>query len=206
MLSWMEISPSDVRFRLVRLTFGIRFGSGRALAATKFGEWGFAPCAAFQVAPGLLFLFALVGLLFPPRAGVAADQSAPELPELFVTSRWTSEQGLPENGVNCILQTRDGYLWVTTWNGVARIDGQRIKPIRLRDGIPTTQTVDLAEDGQGNLWISTLNGGLARYPNAERRYSRSVLHGSPPCRSPTRPYPTVPQCNPRSETTSPPRA
>jgi len=159
----MEISPQNIRLRLVRLTFGIRFGSGQARAATKFGEWGSGPSATFQVVPVFLFQFALLGLLFPSGAGVAADQPAPELPGLFVTSQWTSEQGLPENGVNRILQTRDGYLWVTTWNGVARFDGQRIKPIRLRDGIPTTQTVDLAEDGQGNLWISTLNGGLVRY-------------------------------------------
>ena len=146
----------------MRLRLGIRFGSGRARAATQFGEWGVAARAAFQVVPAFLFRFALVGLRFPSRAGVAADRPAPELPELFVTSRWTGEQGLPENGVNCILQPRDGYLRVTTWNGVVRFDGQRIKPIGLRDGISTTQPIDLAEDGQVSLWISTLNGGPAR--------------------------------------------
>src|SRR5262245_16623861 len=38
---------------------------------------------------------------------------------------WTSEQGLPQNSVNSIVQTDDGYLWLGTLSGIVRFDGVR---------------------------------------------------------------------------------
>jgi hypothetical protein len=36
---------------------------------------------------------------------------------------WTTENGLPQNSVYAILQTRDGYLWFTTLDGLVRYNG-----------------------------------------------------------------------------------
>lgn len=33
---------------------------------------------------------------------------------------WTTDNGLPENSVNSILQTRDGFLWLATGDGLMR--------------------------------------------------------------------------------------
>lgn len=38
---------------------------------------------------------------------------------------WTTENGLPQNTINDILQTRDGYLWLATYGGLVRFDGAR---------------------------------------------------------------------------------
>lgn len=38
---------------------------------------------------------------------------------------WNTENGLPQNSVNDILQTRDGYLWLATFGGLVRFDGIR---------------------------------------------------------------------------------
>src|SRR5436190_12994766 len=38
---------------------------------------------------------------------------------------WTTDNGLPQNSVNAITQTRDGYLWFTTSDGLVRFDGVR---------------------------------------------------------------------------------
>ena len=38
---------------------------------------------------------------------------------------WTTESGLPQNSVNDILRTRDGYLWLATHGGLVRFDGVR---------------------------------------------------------------------------------
>ena len=38
---------------------------------------------------------------------------------------WTSDDGLPQNSVYSILQTRRGYLWFTTLGGLVRYDGVR---------------------------------------------------------------------------------
>jgi len=37
------------------------------------------------------------------------------------------ENGLPQNKINALAQTRDGYLWVGTLKGLARFDGVRFK-------------------------------------------------------------------------------
>src|SRR5947208_5626417 len=34
-----------------------------------------------------------------------------------------TDDGLPQNAVNAILQTRDGYLWLATFDGLVRFDG-----------------------------------------------------------------------------------
>ena len=38
---------------------------------------------------------------------------------------WRTEEGLTHSGVNSIVQTRDGYLWIGTYVGLARFDGVR---------------------------------------------------------------------------------
>ena len=38
---------------------------------------------------------------------------------------WTTDDGLPQNTVSAILQTRDGYLWLATAGGLVRFDGLR---------------------------------------------------------------------------------
>jgi ligand-binding sensor domain-containing protein len=45
----------------------------------------------------------------------------------FVTTHLTVENGLPESSVGAVAQTRDGYLWFGTQEGLARYDGLRIR-------------------------------------------------------------------------------
>jgi Two component regulator propeller len=40
-------------------------------------------------------------------------------------SVWTNESGLPQATINAIVQTRDGYLWMGTEEGLVRFDGVR---------------------------------------------------------------------------------
>jgi ligand-binding sensor domain-containing protein/signal transduction histidine kinase len=80
----------------------------------------------------------------------------------FTLRTWQSEDGLPQNTINDILQTRDGYLWFATLNGLARFDGVRFRVFGLRDGLLTVQTRCLLEDRERALWIGTYGGGLSR--------------------------------------------
>src|SRR5207247_9385401 len=38
----------------------------------------------------------------------------------YAQATWTTDQSLPQNTVYSIVQTGDGYLWLGTWEGVAR--------------------------------------------------------------------------------------
>jgi signal transduction histidine kinase/ligand-binding sensor domain-containing protein len=78
----------------------------------------------------------------------------------YTVDRWNTDVGLPENGVNAIVQTRDGYLWLGTFGGAVRFDGTSfVTPSdRARGAIPSQRVVTLAQDASGALWIGTENG------------------------------------------------
>src|ERR1700748_1269477 len=52
----------------------------------------------------------------------------------YLRADFTVEEGLPDNEVNAIAQSRNGFLWVGTDGGLARFDGEHFTQIRLRAG------------------------------------------------------------------------
>src|SRR5437867_5971338 len=54
-------------------------------------------------------------------------QGSASLEVEYRVTHWTAERGLPQNAIKALLQTRDGYLWIGTLNGLARFDGVRFK-------------------------------------------------------------------------------
>lgn len=76
---------------------------------------------------------------------------------------WTTENGLPQNSVNDILQTRDGYLWLATEGGLVRFDGVRFVVYdRSVEGIGSARIRALHEARDGTLWAGTEDGLLIR--------------------------------------------
>ena len=76
---------------------------------------------------------------------------------------WGIGAGLPQNSVNAIVQTPDGYLWLGTRDGLARFDGVRFTVFGLRDGLQSVEIQTLFVDRQGTLWIGTSGGGLSHW-------------------------------------------
>jgi signal transduction histidine kinase/streptogramin lyase len=77
---------------------------------------------------------------------------------------WTADNGLPQNSVINILQTRNGYLWMTTSDGLARFDGVRFTVFNKHNspGIANNRFLMIYEDARGDLWASTEDGELTR--------------------------------------------
>jgi len=78
---------------------------------------------------------------------------------------WTTDNGLPQNSVRSITQTRDGYLWLTTFGGLVRFDGVRFTVFDKSNtrGLSTDRFTALYEDHDGTLWAGTGDGGLTLY-------------------------------------------
>jgi ligand-binding sensor domain-containing protein/two-component sensor histidine kinase len=88
---------------------------------------------------------------------------------------WQTRQGLPQSSILAIHQTRDGYLWLGTADGLVRFDGVRFTSPEDLDGLalPKMSVRQLAEDPRGALWIATSNAGLFRIENGSvARFSR----------------------------------
>jgi ligand-binding sensor domain-containing protein/signal transduction histidine kinase len=93
-------------------------------------------------------------------AGTALDAHV-RTNSAFIVNVWTTENGLPQNEVTCLLQTRDGYLWLgTPKGGLVRFDGIRFTVFDEGNtpGLTSSKITSLFEDGQGNLWVGTGNG------------------------------------------------
>ncbi len=89
----------------------------------------------------------------------------------YVIDVWNAENGLPQNTVNAILQTRDGYVWFGTYDGLARFDGLRFTVFHKgnTEALRDNGVRSLCEDRDGVLWVGTNGGGLTRF--ADRRFS-----------------------------------
>src|SRR5829696_9286373 len=51
----------------------------------------------------------------------------------YTLAHWDSDDGLPQMTPRAITQTRDGYLWIGTFNGLARFDGVRFTSFTVRN-------------------------------------------------------------------------
>jgi ligand-binding sensor domain-containing protein/signal transduction histidine kinase len=75
---------------------------------------------------------------------------------------WLTENGLPQNTVHSIAQTRDGYIWIGTEEGLARFDGVKFTVFDKQNTpqLKSNYIRALLADSQGALWIGTAEGLL----------------------------------------------
>jgi len=102
-----------------------------------------------------------VALAFVPAARAA--NASPQTNGLYTIDSWENDDGLPQNSIISMTQTRDGYLWMGTINGLVRFDGLRFTVFNEDNtpGLGSSPIVSLFEDRRGNLWIgSELSGVL----------------------------------------------
>ncbi|MGA9989729.1 MAG: two-component regulator propeller domain-containing protein [Terriglobales bacterium] len=93
-----------------------------------------------------------------------APVHAQSTPTQYVTRVWHTEEGLPQNSVNAMLQDHRGYIWIGTFGGLARFDGERFTVFDSANtpGFGSDQISSLYESRSGALWIGTVDGGLIR--------------------------------------------
>ena len=82
----------------------------------------------------------------------------------FTIDVWQTEDGLPQNSVSAIAQTKDGYLWLGTFNGLVRFDGVRFTRFGPENTpeLKSSRIIRLYLDPAGSLWIISESGDLAR--------------------------------------------
>jgi signal transduction histidine kinase/ligand-binding sensor domain-containing protein len=104
----------------------------------------------------------VIGLpwLWASVTGFALDPTYPLSVQAQRT--WRSEDGLPQDTVRALVETRDGFLWIGTEAGPVRFDGitfDHYSRINL-PGFTHNEIQCLAEGPGGALWIGTTAPGL----------------------------------------------
>lgn len=104
-------------------------------------------------------------------AGAFPGFPANEATKEFAVQTWTTEDGMPQNSVTALLQTRAGYIWAATYHGIAQFDGERfiVFDASGAHGLPNSRVTSLYEDAQGNIWIGHDTGDLTRFTDGTFR-------------------------------------
>lgn len=113
-----------------------------------------------------LFFFALLYIVTCTRLfGLDPQKNFSQ----YVHTQWTVNDGLPQDTIKAIYQTKDGFIWLGTEEGIVRFDGFNFK-VYNTDNISqfkSNNIIVLKEDSSGNLWIGTYSGGLVKFRNGQ---------------------------------------
>ncbi|HEY9044321.1 MAG TPA: two-component regulator propeller domain-containing protein [Ohtaekwangia sp.] len=112
-------------------------------------------------------------LFFLIRIAGAQPAALPQKEIIF--DQLPEKLGLSQTSINCILQDREGFLWIGTWSGLIRYDGYSTviyHADNAPDKIKSNKIATIYEDRLGYLWIGTHMGGLFRYD----KNTNSFLH------------------------------
>jgi signal transduction histidine kinase/ligand-binding sensor domain-containing protein len=88
----------------------------------------------------------------------------------------SSEQGLSQNVVYCIVQDKRGFMWFGTQYGLNRFDGyvfiKYIYNPKDPSTLPANRVTLIYEDSSGNFWIGTEGGGLSLFNHEKGTFIR----------------------------------
>ena len=111
-------------------------------------------CLPFACVAAMMLCCALSGAALEPSTALAN----------FGRQAWGMENGLPQNTVQALAQTRDGFVWLGTEVGLVRFDGNGFQVFdrNLTPALPGNDVRCLLAAKDGALWIGT-SDGLARW-------------------------------------------
>ena len=98
-----------------------------------------------------LSLTPAVPLSAQPRARVATAPPGPRgafSNYEVVHESWSVADGLPVNSINQLLQSRDGYIWAATFDGLVRFDGVKFTVFNSANspGLPSDRIIWMQEE------------------------------------------------------------
>jgi PAS domain S-box-containing protein len=121
----------------------------------------------------LYFFFAAFIVQFfviPPL--FALDPTKPV--KQYIHTLWGYENGLPQNNIQSIKQTQDGYLWLASQEGMIRFDGTHFTVFERANtpGIVDNAIYSLLQTSDGSLWAGTKNGLIRMQNGTFRTYTK----------------------------------
>ena len=79
----------------------------------------------------------------------------------YVFDKWQSTDGFQQSGVRAMCQTKDGYLWIGSSDGLVRFDGARFVAFDKSNlPVKSNSITALVEGKNGDFWVGTEQGLL----------------------------------------------
>ena len=96
--------------------------------------------------------------------------------EGFAAYLYDNTTGLPTPEANAIVETPDGFIWIGSYGGLIRYDGNTFERFDSRSGIASVN--ELFVDDKGDLWVGTNDSGVGvidRFGNIKMYNKRDGL-------------------------------
>ena len=101
----------------------------------------------------------------------------------IIFDNFTTEEGLSNNYINCILQDQKGWIWIGTGSGIERFDGVNFKyyPFYSSDSLADNMVLvrSFYEDTNGNLYACAEEFGMVKYNREKDQFEKFKICGQP---------------------------
>jgi ligand-binding sensor domain-containing protein/signal transduction histidine kinase len=99
--------------------------------------------------------------------GLAVLNADRTLPRPRVVAAFSTGSGIPAYWIHELLEARDGTVWAATVGGLVQIvtvepDRYRLRTFGRALGLTVPEVQAIAEDRRGNLWVGTVERGVAK--------------------------------------------
>ncbi len=89
--------------------------------------------------------------------------------------RINASSGLASDNVLSILQDKDGYIWLSTKNGLSHYDGSKMSTFVYKPqdrANPVVEFTAMLQDQSGDFWLGSYGGMLLKYSSSSRKFTR----------------------------------
>ena len=123
----------------------------------------------------------ILGFFYAPSLRAEDEPTIEELIESgsgYSTVLYDNDNGLPTSEANAIATTSNGFIWIGSYSGLIRYDGNNFERVDSTMGI--TSVVSLFVDSKDRLWVGTNDNGVAMIHNDEFRIFKKAdgLHSA----------------------------
>ncbi|MBE7008877.1 MAG: HD domain-containing protein [Ruminococcaceae bacterium] len=105
--------------------------------------------SAASAALSLVLLCVAAQAVFEEQDGKSSD---------YTSVLYNSSNGLPTSDVNAVVQSAEGFIWIGSYSGLIRYDGNAFYRYDSSTGV--SSVVSLCADSQGRLWVGTNDSGV----------------------------------------------
>jgi len=91
----------------------------------------------------------------------------------YWVERFTKEDGLPDNDIQCFIQDKDGFIWIATAYNLVRYDGYTFKNYSYRDSFPNKYNSFypmMIEGANDKIWVTAGRLGIVSFDKKTEKF------------------------------------
>ena len=91
--------------------------------------------------------------------------------ESEIIEKINQKQGLSNSKINGIIKDKDGFIWISTQNGLNKYDGFNFEVYQQKNSnISSNDITNLIIDSNNRIWVATLGGGICLYDKEKNNF------------------------------------